>query len=230
MWKQLKNQRGFTLIELMVVIAILGVLAAVAVPMVTNYLDTAKERSFNADKERIQAAVEAFYGAPDNDRFIGKRQYPLIGRSQTNQSLTNATSSAQFVDDQKPFDSDGSAELWNPVGGTVGATSTPVWTDDLDGVRETSTSSPDKWTRIQVFRSGVEYYTDPRYFFIDFEILVTNGLLSAIPDSASPDNKPEGSTENYDGSYIWYVDKEGKVQALYRHLPSKTDYQDGVFP
>jgi len=74
-----KEQRGFTLIELVVVIAILGVLAAISVPMITNYMGSAKERSYNADKARIQAAVDAYYSAPGNTRHVGKRQHAILG-------------------------------------------------------------------------------------------------------------------------------------------------------
>jgi|TARA_B100000315_G_scaffold155413_1_gene143929 hypothetical protein len=55
-------------------------------------------------------------------------------------------------------------------------------------------------------------------------------LISAIPESASLDNKPEGSSNTYDGSYIWYVDDNGKVQALYAHLPSTSGFESGAYP
>ena len=81
------DQGGFTLVELVVVIAILGVMAAIAVPMVNNFLGSSKEQAYGADVAIIQASIDAFYTNPNNARFTGRRQFPIIGANKTGGAL-----------------------------------------------------------------------------------------------------------------------------------------------
>ncbi|GAW94131.1 type II secretion system protein [Calderihabitans maritimus] len=64
--KKLREDRGFTLIELMVVVVILGILAAVAIPSFTGKADTAKIKAAKADLKTIGTAIELYYVENDD--------------------------------------------------------------------------------------------------------------------------------------------------------------------
>jgi len=55
------SEDGFTLVELLVVLAIIGLIAAIATPQVMRYLGTAKVDTTKAQLKNIESALELYY-------------------------------------------------------------------------------------------------------------------------------------------------------------------------
>jgi type IV pilus assembly protein PilA len=61
MKKMLKNKKGFTLIELMIVVAIIGILAAIAIPNFMTYQCKAKQSEAKTLLGAIRTSQEVYY-------------------------------------------------------------------------------------------------------------------------------------------------------------------------
>ena len=71
MRSKMQNEKGFTLVELMVVVVILGILVAIAVPVYNNVTKKAELSSIEANLRTIDGAIMA-YGANNDGEVADK--------------------------------------------------------------------------------------------------------------------------------------------------------------
>lgn len=62
-----KKKAGFTLLELMIVVAILGILAAVAIPAFMTYIRRSKTAEANTNVEKLFTAAATYFGKQITD-------------------------------------------------------------------------------------------------------------------------------------------------------------------
>ncbi len=138
------TQKGFTLIELMIVVAIIGILAAIAIPQYQNYIAKSQVSRVMGETSSIKTAVETCVlegkvGAGDCD--LGWTSSNLLGEP-----------AEQDVNDQEGLtvttDTTGEAVITAEFGNAAATTlsdSNLVWTRDTDGAWACTTNVDTKY-------------------------------------------------------------------------------------
>ncbi len=118
------NRKGFTLIELMIVVAIIGILAVVAIPGYMAYIASSKTSEAKTNLKSIGDGALSYFQAEhatDADGLvIITKQYPGCGEGADHLATNCAEESAKLGDD--------------PAVGTIGVKHVALTSDDVKGV------------------------------------------------------------------------------------------------
>lgn len=127
--KLLKNKKGFTLIELMIVVAIIGILAAIAIPNFMNYQCKARQSEAKSNLGAIRVAQETYMAEKNTYAdAIGDIAWEAKGTTDYTYSITAGTSSA--------FTAQATAANFK-------GTDTDTWTIDQDGTLSNTANACD---------------------------------------------------------------------------------------
>ena len=105
-----RNKKGFTLIELMIVVAIIGILAAIAIPNFLKFQAKSKQSEAKTNLKAVYTAETSYFGENNTYSSFGNVNWEPVG-------------SSRYM-----FSVDGGATTLGAAAAALGA-AVPDWTD-----------------------------------------------------------------------------------------------------
>lgn len=127
-----RNRKGFTLIEMMIVIAVIAILAAVLIPKSGLVQNTAKESGVEANARVVQGIIEGMMPRYDQDgvalktdlaaKLTGKITNPITGGTGIGTSTVTSATDAAVITDKVYTDATGTKKgiVWVHISDDLG--------------------------------------------------------------------------------------------------------------
>jgi general secretion pathway protein G len=140
-WRRREGELGFTLVEMLVVITIIGLIMALVGPRVLNYLGESKVKAARIQIESFSSALDLFY--LDNGRYPSSSEgLPALVQQPTNSTSWNGP---YLKTGSVPTDPWGRPYIYRSPGNhapyeiaSYGPTGEPSGADDAAAIKSTS--------------------------------------------------------------------------------------------
>lgn len=123
MFKRMHDKKGFTLIELMIVVAIIGILAAIAIPNFLKYQAKSKQSEAKTNLKGVFTSEASYFSEANSYNDLGTCGFGLAGNTAKVYAFTVVNGTTGATETAPGADTNG----WIGNPGAVAITSTISW-------------------------------------------------------------------------------------------------------